>query len=685
MPGRLTDALRRPAGLFLLSLFGLAVLFRVWLFVIALIHLPLSAEEAWPGLMASHILKGATPAIYWGQPYLGTALSYVHAPIIAIFGATTFGIRLLDLAAAMVFVVVSYFLAKKIYGRETGVITVALLAIPAPYLAMSGALVPPDNYLSLITAGSLCLLLLADLTVGEQPAQKPWKFALLGLILGIAFWVHLIMVSYIAVVLLFLFLRDKLFFIRRGFWLMLTSFFIGSLPLWSYNFTNEFATFADVGKTAHMNKFIATAMTLPEMTLQFILGTKVMLYADNSNHEALPFAVSLVVWLLLGGLLLIVIVSRRRHVSPLFRLSLKGADGTGILVVFMLVVLLTFCKSARSNWDSPRYILPLMSAFPVLVACGLVRIRERTQAGFVALLVLLIGAQAWGNALLVGKWQDPEVVSFVLDLPDTRDLVGFLEKQNIRHTYTHYWFSYRLNYETGEKLVCTQPYNERFMGREVRLADEVAAADRVAYILHKRIGPDPDYFEWLLKNAGGKFRRRQLGIFTVFYDFVPPYGKVELKELPHDSWKITASHNAADLGNVLDSKHDTAWSTDGAQTEGMWLQVDLGATQSVAMVRYSPGKGASDYPRGYKVEVSPDGSGWKKVFSGSEVGESLFWSGSHPRYVIACDYYGAAFPLVDARFVRMAITEGHRSDRWSIAQLRIFGPTLRTQASLPSR
>lgn len=672
MIAKMADLLKQPGVPFIAALAGAAVLFRIWIFLIALIHLPVSAEEAWPGLMASHILEGELPAIYWGQPYLGTALSYLHAPIIAAFGATTFSIRLLDLISSLLFVLTSFFLARKIYGRETAITTVALLAIPVPYLAMSGALVPPDNYLALMTTGSLCLLLLADLTVGDKPVQRPWKFALLGGLLGLAFWIHLIMISYMAVVLLFLFLRDKFFFARRGFWLMSTAFLAGSLPLWWYNMTNGFVTFRDVASTASLDKFIDLAKTLPTMTMQFIIGTKVMLYADNSNHVALPFPVSAAVWTTVTALILTAVISRRHQITPLFRLSLRGADGTGMLIIFMLTVLLAFCKSTRSNWDSPRYIMPLLSALPILMASGLVIIKKKSGAAFAAVLIALLAVQAWGNTLLVQKWQDPEVVAYVLDLPGTGDLLSFLKKQNIRHAYSHYWFSYRLNYETREELLVARPYNERFPGRAVRLTKEVSEADRVAYIMHKSIGPGPDYFELLLKRAGGSFRRTNLGIFTVFHDFKPPYGPGPLQSIPHDKWIITANNNTNDLRKMLEPDLRTAWTTGTRQTPGMWLQIDTGTTQSIAMIDFDLGEWTGDCASGYDIDVSTDGRNWKTIYKGIDVGSGLYWTGTHPRFVIADSQHSAAFPPATARFVRITVTQGHPANWWTIARLRIY-------------
>src|ERR1043165_3853144 len=40
-------------------------------------------------------------------------------------------------------------------------------------------------------------------------------------------------------------------------------------------------------------------------------------------------------------------------------------------------------------------------------------------------------------------------------------------------------------------------------------------------------------------------------------------------------WKLTASHRAETLGNMVDGKGDTRWDTGASQRPGMWVQIEL--------------------------------------------------------------------------------------------------------------
>lgn len=660
---------------FIVTLFVIGALSSVWLFIIGLVHVPVSSEGAWPGLMASHILKGETPVIYWGQPYLGTLLSYFHAPLIAVFGPTPFAIRLIDLLSGIAFIGVSYLLAGRVYGRNTAALTVAILAIPTPYLAMAGAIVPPDNYMALITAGSLALWILMGIMERADNLSATRRLIALGVLLGLAFWVHVLMASYVAVVLVFLLIRFRISFLRSGLWVFLVSFIAGSLPLWIYNAVNKFATFADVGKAAQAHKMAATAKALFSGTIHFITGAKVMLYPDNPAHVDLPMVLFIGVSAVTVGLVCIALATRWRDLPACFRRPAPASCGTVVLLVFTVTVLALFCRTARATWDSPRYIFPILSALPILMAAGLWRLWEWSRAAAACTLLLLCICYATGNALLVREWQKPDVMAYALDLPDMRGLQDVLRRNGITHAYAHYWISYRLTYETGMKVVCSQPYNDRFPGYPVKFLDEVRAQKNVAYITHKYLGTDPDAFESHLRHTGTGYRKKTSGVFTVFHDFAPVYGAVSLRELARDGWLVDSSdgRNSTDL--ILDGRRDTRWTSADLQAKGAWFSVDMGVTQSVCLVWVDLGDRRSEWPRCYQLDVSSDGATWKTVCKSEAAGVAPMWVAgiSHPIYMIDDTAYSAAFAPIQARHLRLTLTREDPDERWSIAELRVFG------------
>jgi mono/diheme cytochrome c family protein len=79
-------------------------------------------------------------------------------------------------------------------------------------------------------------------------------------------------------------------------------------------------------------------------------------------------------------------------------------------------------------------------------------------------------------------------------------------------------------------------------------------------------------------------------------------------------WKLTASHNSTKASYAITGGATNAWSSGAPQTAGMWFQIELPETVPLWDVNFaSPARATletSGFPRGYKVQVSIDGSQW---------------------------------------------------------------------------
>jgi glucosylceramidase len=112
----------------------------------------------------------------------------------------------------------------------------------------------------------------------------------------------------------------------------------------------------------------------------------------------------------------------------------------------------------------------------------------------------------------------------------------------------------------------------------------------------------------------------------------------------------------ADAPNAVDDDATTRWTTAAAQTPGQWLQVDLGSTQTIRRVVLDTGADRGDYPRGYELSTSADGSTWTPAASGAGSGQ-----------LTTIDIGSTA-----ARFIRVTQT-ATAPQWWSVADLRIYG------------
>ena len=152
-----------------------------------------------------------------------------------------------------------------------------------------------------------------------------------------------------------------------------------------------------------------------------------------------------------------------------------------------------------------------------------------------------------------------------------------------------------------------------------------------------------------------------------------------LEVLP--TWKATASHNP---GSALGALNFASWSTGQPQQAGMWFQVELPEPAALTEVQFNSAGGgfggggrgrgavpaagagapppapvipAGPYPRGYKVEVSTNGTAWTQVAEGQGTPGST----------------NIAFAPTQAKYIRITQTAtAEDASAWSMQRLRLY-------------
>jgi len=126
----------------------------------------------------------------------------------------------------------------------------------------------------------------------------------------------------------------------------------------------------------------------------------------------------------------------------------------------------------------------------------------------------------------------------------------------------------------------------------------------------------------------------------------------------HSGWTATASTTAtgSSAGAGIDGANGSSWKSGQAMAGGEWYRIDMGANRTVAMVTVQTESGSTwDYPRGFTVETSLDGSTWSTGATG-----------------IA---YGWKRPIsiapINARYIRITQT-GVAPQWWSIDEVTVY-------------
>ena len=125
-------------------------------------------------------------------------------------------------------------------------------------------------------------------------------------------------------------------------------------------------------------------------------------------------------------------------------------------------------------------------------------------------------------------------------------------------------------------------------------------------------------------------------------------------------WSASASSTGSGTAasNALDGSVGTRWTSGAAQAGGEWFQVDMGVSQSISDLIVDAGpSSAGDYPRGWSVLVSNDGTNWTTAIQGvianSRIVHMIFGSQT-------------------VRYFRIVQT-GTSTSWWSIAEIYVYG------------
>jgi hypothetical protein len=163
------------------------------------------------------------------------------------------------------------------------------------------------------------------------------------------------------------------------------------------------------------------------------------------------------------------------------------------------------------------------------------------------------------------------------------------------------------------------------------------------------IGFDPQYARYV--------RVTQTGAAQEWWSIAEFHAYSEVA-LSHSTWSATASSSGPGTApsDAIDGNTATRWTSGAAQADGQWFQLDLGQNQTFNRVLLDAGSSTGDYPRGYQIQVSTDGTAWTTVSTGSGSGQAVL----------------ATFPVQVARYLKVVQT-GTASNWWSIQEMNVYG------------
>jgi hypothetical protein len=129
---------------------------------------------------------------------------------------------------------------------------------------------------------------------------------------------------------------------------------------------------------------------------------------------------------------------------------------------------------------------------------------------------------------------------------------------------------------------------------------------------------------------------------------------------------VRTNVNMDQAGAAVDGSIESRWES-GPQERGQYFQVDLGSIEAVEGISLSLGKYAEDYPRGYAIEVSPDGVVWQEVARQDNCRLPLT-AYLRPRFLPL----EITFPRVEARYLKVTNLGEDPMFSWSICEFDVL-------------
>lgn len=408
---------------------------RVWLLLSDLGAV--DADEAVWGVMARHVLDGELTTFFWGQGYGGTQETLLTAGVFALSGPSIEALRVVPLLLFALAAVLTWRVGRRTVGEPYALLGAALFWAWPPYLLWKST--RAHGFYGLALVLGLVVLLLA-LRLHERPSRI--DLALLGAALGLGWWAtpQIAILGVPAVVWLF-WQRSSLL---RDAWVAVAAAVVASLPWLVANLRHDWYSFELVAEDAGEGSRLHN---LAVATLPTALGLR------------LPFSLEWVPGAAVGWLLYAVLLGalgwtlvRHRRCLQLF-----------LLTAIAFPILYALSPYASLNAE-PRYLV-LVAPLLALVLARSPGSPLRAAAVVTALVVLA----TVGTGLLERRETTPFYAEGVRVPADIGPLLETLAQERVGHAFADYWLTWRIAFESDERLVAVTTGSRRFAIRGRRV------------------------------------------------------------------------------------------------------------------------------------------------------------------------------------------------------------------------
>jgi hypothetical protein len=470
----------------LLLLLALALFFRLPV-VVRGAAAAVTPDGALSGILALHARDGVEHLVFVPQvPYSGSLKSHLTAPLaMALDPAVAFA--LVSVLFYLGYVAGLHRLGLLIAGRRAALLA-GLYAAFSPAFLTRYSLSNDGNYVEVLALGTWALWLAARWTTEEE--RRPLLALAAGLLLGLGFWCHILAVIPLGAVVAIFALAGRARSVASLAALAL-GWAVGDLPGLLWNAANGWESFH------YLLPGQARAGESGVTLLVRGLGDKLVAMVTDHGPVLLGYDPGYPPWidrlllLLAWGGLLAALIATARAVGRAWR---ERSWPIAVPLVFATTNVTVALVALPHVPGNPRYVLFLMSVLPVLLADAFGSGRRRL------ILLTLIGTGA--------------VASFA-QVPGTlradvrwRQFVTALEEEGVGHCYTDFFLATRINFLSGERVVCSAKLGPTTTEYFFAYREAVERAKEAAFVAVNRTSAGR--LERRLRELGVGYERREL-------------------------------------------------------------------------------------------------------------------------------------------------------------------------------
>jgi hypothetical protein len=440
--------------------------FRVWTYRSAL-GIP-DSDEAVVGLMARHVLQGQFTTFFWGQWYGGSQEALLTAPLFFVFGSSWLLLRLVPIILDGVAALVLWRVGRRTIGEPAATAAAAVFWVWPPFVIYK-----LTHQWGFYASGVLycALILLLALRLVEQPSRT--RAGLFGLVLGLGLWQSEQLVPIVLPVIAWTIWKRRRWL--RHLWLTVPLAILGALPSVVFNIRHDWASLSppitDPSSYQHRLRVYVSPL------LPMMLGLR----TPFTQERLLPGILTYLIYAILAGLF-VYGAYRSRH------------EAVSMLYLAVATYPFIYAISPQTFFEQePRYLV-VLSPLLVLLLVQLARNWLRVAVALaLACAISFVTLQRLDTYFRTVPSQPP------IAPRDISPLVATLDRLKINRVFATFWTTYRLDFDTRERIIATQSKILRLRwvnGRAIAVHNrwarwvpyerEVQAAPRSAFVLLRR-------------------------------------------------------------------------------------------------------------------------------------------------------------------------------------------------------